>query len=84
MDETCPVPEQLEQIGDYTLLSGDHGSNKPWLRAEGKTFGHRRPASALFIHNDSLDKSDDSKAWREIEALIKYAVGRAGVKGPTT
>ena len=77
-DKNYPIFEHLEEIEDFTQLSGDRGSNKPWLRAEGGVFGHRKPAKAIFVPNSRLKEIDDSTAWKEIEGLLRYAADRAG------
>ena len=70
-DDNCPEPKHLEGIQDFTQLSGDHGPNKPWLRAEGKTFGHRNPAKTFFSPQKHLKEPDDYPAWKEVEELLK-------------
>ena len=71
-DKKCPNPKILEEIQSFDRLSGDHGSNRPWLRAEGKTFGHLKPARG-FILPKTLDAPEQ---WVEVEDLIKYAAER--------
>lgn len=68
-NEGCPSPKLLKRQFDYEMLSGDSGNNKPWLRAEGKTFGHRKPARLFLLP----DKANDLKGWEEVEQLIVYA-----------
>jgi hypothetical protein len=74
-DEDCPETK-FKRIEDFTQLSGDHGSNKPWLRAEGKNFGHRKPAKAFFVPNSMLKETDNSATWKEVEDLLRYAADR--------
>ena len=67
--ENYPNSKSLKKLSDYEILSGDAGRNKLWLRAEGKTFGHRKPAQ-LFLLPDNVN---DLKEWKEVEQLIAYA-----------
>jgi len=73
-DEDCPKVLTLEKIEDYTQLSGDIGSNKPWLRAGSANFAHRKPA--IFIPNSMLKEPDDYVSWMEVAELFRYAVQR--------
>jgi hypothetical protein len=74
----CPMPSPLQHIEDCSQLSGDRGSNKPWLRATGRTFGHRAPARSFFLPNRALEGSDSSPVWKSVTALLMYAVNRMG------
>ena len=72
-DEDCPIPKHLKKIEDYTQLTGDEGMNKSWLRAEGKIFGHLKPAKAFFVPDSFPNELDDSPAWTEVKCLLRYA-----------
>ena len=76
-DENCQNPHQLRNLHeDYEQLSGDHGSNKPWLRATGKTFGHLEPGRLFLVPNRVLSESDNSPVWKAIDDLMIYAADR--------
>lgn len=69
-DDDCPKLNFVD-INDIKL-SGDKGKNKNWLRAETKTFKHRKPAKIYFINNSILSEEDDSADWQNIHKILRY------------
>jgi hypothetical protein len=75
-DEKCPNPEYLDEISDYSRLSGDGGPNKAWLRATGEVFGHLSPARCFFVTDDSA-KDTYHRGWQDVTVLLGYALRRS-------
>jgi len=77
-EENCPISQLLEGNVCFDELSGDTGRNKLWLRSEGKTFGHRKPARVFFLQNNMASAENTKDAcWSEVRALINYSIARA-------
>lgn len=73
VDESLTECKILKQI-PIQSLHGYFGANKDWLEGNGKRFT-KSPAAAFHIPRE-LENNPEHPAWKEVEALLEYALTR--------
>jgi hypothetical protein len=75
-DQELPECQHLERVEteDFESLAGYYGPNRDWMLGNGKRFT-TKPA-AVFHIPPAAQTDPNHGAWREIQALIKYAKNR--------
>ena len=73
-------PKPLRRLDDFSLLSGDRGPNRSWLRSEGR-FRHLPSARCAFVPNVLEGKGDEHEAWQTIREMFRCHAGRVAVEG---